>query len=130
MDKTVRRSEGEDKEMNFEHQEDQILVSDADGRVIAMANFPEVKPGVVNIIHTQVDESLRGRGIAGRLMEALVDQLREEGRKAILSCSYAIKWMSSHPDAQDVLENPEEEARRAGMVRGEACGIMPPGSRK
>ena len=32
--------------------------------------------------------SLRGRGVAGRLMEEAVSRLRAEGRKARATCSY------------------------------------------
>lgn len=109
--------------MKLEHSKNKILACRKDGQVVGMINFPEVRPGVVDITHTQVDESMRGRGLAGELMEAAVRQLREENRKAVLSCSYAVRWIAKHPEAEDILENPEEEKKRAQMIQGEACGI-------
>lgn len=71
--------------------------------MIAAVTFPNVKDHVVNIDHTYVDSSLRGQGIAGKLMEETVSQLRENDTKAILSCSYAVKWFEEHPEHSDVL---------------------------
>ena len=50
-------------------------------------------------------------------------QSRREGKKAILTCSYAIRWFRMHPEYQDLLEDPEEEAGKAQMLAGPACGI-------
>ena len=56
------------------------------------------------INHTFVDSSLRGMGMAGKLMEAAARQIRKEGKKAVLSCSYAIKWFDSHEEYKDILK--------------------------
>ena len=58
----------------------------------------------MEVTHTVVDESVRGRGIAGQLMKELVKELREDGRKAELSCSYAVRWFEKHPECSDVLQ--------------------------
>ena len=58
----------------------------------------------VNINHTFVDSSLRGMGMAGKLMEAAARQIQKEGKKAVLSCSYAIKWFDSHEEYKDILK--------------------------
>ena len=47
----------------------------------------------------------------------------QDGRKAVLSCSYAVKWFSKHPEYADVLEDPEAEAKRAEQMGGPACGL-------
>jgi len=52
-------------------------------------DHPEVRPGVVNLMHTEVDPSLGGQGIAGKITQAVADRLREKGLKAELSCSYS-----------------------------------------
>ena len=63
----------------------------------------EFAPGVVNIDHTFVDEALRGQGVAAQMMERIARSLRETGRKAIPTCSYAKKWFGQHPEYADVL---------------------------
>lgn len=109
--------------MKFEHSRNCIWLNNEKGDRIAEIDFPEIRPGTVNIVHTQVDQTLQGQGIAGQLMESLVKQLRTEHRKAELTCSYAVKWVSSHPEAEDILENPEEERKRAARMQGAACGL-------
>lgn len=41
------------------------------------------------IDHTEVDESLKGQGVGYKLVEAVVDYLRENNLKAIPLCSFA-----------------------------------------
>ena len=74
-----------------------------DGRTLAEVTFPEIAPGVVVVDHTWVDSSLWGQGTAGQLMQAVVDKLRADGRKAQATCSYARGWFAKHPEAADVL---------------------------
>ncbi len=74
-----------------------------DGTVLAEVTFPTVDDGVVDINHTFVDESLRGQGIAGKLLEQTAQELEETGRKARLSCSYAVHWFEKHPERADLV---------------------------
>ena len=110
-------------EYNFKIEDDRIWLEDDVGKRIALIEFPEFKPGVVNIVHTEVDPSLGGRGIAGELTKAAVEKLRVDGRKAVLSCSYAVKLFSKHPEYADVLDDPAAEAKRAEQMGGPACGL-------
>ncbi len=89
--------------MDFKRNEELIWLEDETGKTVAHVEFPEAGPGVVNVAHTVVDPSMGGRGIAGQLMEELVKDLRETGRKAELTCSYAVRWFGQHEECQDVL---------------------------
>ena len=80
-----------------------IRYTDAAGELLAEVTFPEVAPSVVEINHTFVDERLRGQGIAGKLLEQAVEELRETGRKARPTCSYAAGWFAKHPECSGVL---------------------------
>ncbi len=113
--------------MEFKENEKRIWLEDENGKVVALLDYPEVAPGVVNFAHTEVDPSLGGQGIAGKITEAAAQRLRREGLKAELSCSYSIRWFSKHPEYADVLVNPEEEAAKAAALAGPACGIKRPG---
>ena len=66
--------------------------------VLANVTFPTIEEGVVNVNHTFVHESQRGKKIAGKLMEELVKNLEKTNRKAILTCTYAISWFSKNPE--------------------------------
>lgn len=89
--------------MDFIHESNKIYLNDQNNHMIAVVTFPKVLDNVVNIDHTYVDNSLRGQGVAGKLMGETVAQLRESNLKAKLSCSYALKWFQEHPECSDVL---------------------------
>lgn len=90
--------------MDFTIQEDRIVHEDASGAVVAGVYFPSRGDGVVEITSTRVDASLAGQGVAGQLLTTLAETLRSDGRKAIPTCSYAVKWFSKHPEYEDLLQ--------------------------
>ena len=51
------------------------------------------------LVHTEVPESLGGRGIAGMLVQAAVDRASHEGLTVVPLCPFARKWLERHPDA-------------------------------
>lgn len=89
--------------MEFQTEAGRIWLADAQGKTIAEVLFPEEGAGRVNVTHTFVDDSLRGQGVAGKLMEALTAELRRQGKRAVLTCSYAAGWFEKHPENADVL---------------------------
>lgn len=111
--------------MNFKHNSEKIWLENEDGKTIAEIDFPETAPMTVTIWHTEVDESLRGQKVAGKLVQAAADQLRSEGRKAIVTCSYASRWFNHHPEYDDVLLDAAKEHERAKETVGNACGLKP-----
>ncbi|MFT8888508.1 MAG: GNAT family N-acetyltransferase [Ethanoligenens sp.] len=88
--------------MQLQSEENRVFVADGMEKVVAEVTFPAVGEGLVDINHTFVDESLRGQGVAGQMMQAVADQLRQQGKKAVLSCSYAVKWFEKHPEYADI----------------------------
>ncbi len=90
--------------MEFTKTPNRIYLNDENGKTIAEVTFPEVEKDVVNINHTFVDNSLRGQGIAGQLMKQTAEYLRQNNKKAVLSCSYAVKWFGEHTEFSDILK--------------------------
>lgn len=60
--------------------------------------------GDIVIDHTVVSESLQGQGLAGKLVERVVEQARQDRRKIVPQCSYAKKKLEETSDYQDVLK--------------------------
>lgn len=89
--------------MEFKHESNRIYMDNDQGATIAAVTFPDVKDHVVNINHTYVNDSLRGQGVAGKLMIEVAEQLRREGKKAILTCSYAVSWFNKNKEYDDIL---------------------------
>lgn len=90
--------------MDFIQEEHKIYLNDDQNHMLAVVTFPKYSEGVVTIDHTFVDPSLRGQGVAGKLMEAAVAYFRSANIKAKPTCSYAVKWFEEHPECADVLE--------------------------
>ncbi len=90
--------------IDFIKEANKIYLNDDNNQTIAVVAFPRISEGVVNIDHTFVDPSLRGQGVAGKLMEAAVAYFRANNLKVKPTCSYAVKWFSEHPECGDVLE--------------------------
>lgn len=89
--------------MNFLQTNEKIWIEDEQGNELACVDFPEVAQREVDVIHTYVSPALQGQGIAGKLMEALTDNLLKTGRKAELSCSYEIHWFEKHKEFENLL---------------------------
>lgn len=52
--------------------------------------------------HTLVPKAIGGRGVAARLVEAMVDDARAKGFKVKPVCSYVVAAFDRHPDWADV----------------------------
>jgi predicted GNAT family acetyltransferase len=89
--------------MPFEVEQNRIIYTE-DGRKLAEVTFPDTAEGMVDINHTFVDDELRGRGVAAGLMERVAAKLREDGKKARASCSYARGWFEKHTEYSDIIE--------------------------
>lgn len=59
--------------------------------------------GVLAITHTEVPPGLEGRGIAGALVQAVLDHAQAHGLKVLPLCSYARAYMRRHPETAPLL---------------------------
>jgi predicted GNAT family acetyltransferase len=85
--------------MDWKYEEGHIYSTDEKGEIIAEATFIPTGSGEVDINHTYVAPSLRGKGIAGDMMAVVAAYLRENKLKAKASCSYAIAWLMRNKDS-------------------------------
>jgi predicted GNAT family acetyltransferase len=53
--------------------------------------------------HTLVPRAFEGRGIAARLVDALIADAREQGFRVVPQCSYVAAQFRRHPDWADLL---------------------------
>ena len=60
-------------------------------------SFDSRQSDVIVFVHTEVPESLRGRGIAGALAAFGIDAARREGLRIIAECPVVRKYLQTHP---------------------------------
>lgn len=79
---------------NLSH--NKIFMNDSSGKIIAEVTFPNFDNNTIIIDHTFVDDSLRGQGIAAKLMLEVVKYAKSNNKKIKASCSYAVKWFEKN----------------------------------
>ena len=84
--------------MEFKQENGRIYAEDDNGRLIAEITFPESAPGTATIDHTFVSPALRGKGVAGELVQAALRQIAESGKQPAATCPYAAYWLKAHPE--------------------------------
>ena len=75
------------------------LVNDV---VMGEVDYPYINEDTVNIMHTFVDNSLRGQGIADKLMTEVFKYLSKNNVKVVCTCSYAASWLEKHPEYHEL----------------------------
>ncbi|MDE5869976.1 MAG: N-acetyltransferase [Muribaculaceae bacterium] len=83
--------------MEFKIEKDRIYAEDPSGKLLAEITFP-TKDSVSTIDHTFVSPSLRGQGIAGKLVKLAADKILSEGNQIAATCIYAVRWFERHPE--------------------------------
>jgi predicted GNAT family acetyltransferase len=69
---------------------------------IAFATYRR-EPGVLVIPYVESPPSLRGTGVAGRLMQGVLELARREGVKVSPLCPYAAAYIKRHPQYADLV---------------------------
>lgn len=73
---------------------------DVDG-ALAFAEY-RLAPGKVIITHTETPPALRGRGIASKLVQGALEQIRADGLKVVAGCGFVVDYLEKHPEFADV----------------------------
>jgi predicted GNAT family acetyltransferase len=89
--------------MEIKRGKGKFYIGDSETDFIAQITFKDGGNNIIVIDHTFVDPSLRGQGVAGKLMEKVVEMAREENLKCVPVCSYAVVAFKRHQEYQDVL---------------------------
>lgn len=71
-------------------------------QVVGVAEYAE-RGNVVVFPHTVVPPEFGGRGIAGMLARASLDDARERGLRVVPQCSFYADFIGKHPEYADLL---------------------------
>jgi len=96
--------------MNWIYEEERIYYEDESKNLMAEAILTATNNGEIDIEHIFVDSSLRGQGIAGKLMEVVAEYLRKKRLKTTATCSYANSWLiKNRASYEDIISLDENE---------------------
>ena len=73
--------------MELQFEPTRVYGLDGGGRLVAEITFPCTQPGIYTIDHTFVDPSLRGQGMADKLVRAALEQIRKNGGTPAATCT-------------------------------------------
>ena len=60
-------------------------------------------PGVITFVHTEVPAELGGRGVGSMLVRGALEDVRRQGLKVKVRCSFVRGFMAKHPEFNDLL---------------------------
>ena len=96
--------------MNWKYENGRIYGVDENNELMAETTFVFKENGEINIDHTYVNPVLRGKGMAGEMMEVVAKYLKENGLKSSATCSYANTWLRKHRESYpDIISEDLDE---------------------
>jgi predicted GNAT family acetyltransferase len=61
------------------------------------------RPDAIALIHTEVSQSLEGRGLGAELARRALDDLRARGLKIVPICPFVRAYIRRHPEYEDLV---------------------------
>lgn len=73
-----------------------------DGSLGAYAEY-DLTGDTIVFTHTVTTPSLRGRGLAGKVVRQALDDARADDRTVVARCWYVAQYIDQHPEYTDLL---------------------------
>lgn len=83
-------------DIQFSAGEQRALALDGERQIGFASYFENGKIRVLD--HTFVEPEYNGRGIAGQLVDRVIDEARQAGFKVLPQCPYAVARMDKYPE--------------------------------
>ncbi|MBO0476568.1 N-acetyltransferase [Vagococcus sp. DIV0080] len=77
-----------------------------EGKIVAEINWVFLEEKVIDVNRTFVDESQRGKGLAEKLVLAVIEIAKKEELKIVPSCSYVENYFNKHEELSSLLVTP------------------------
>lgn len=68
--------------------------------------YRRIPPRTLELVHTEVAQTLRGRGVGDALAEAAIAYARAEDLSVVASCPFVRRWLEKHPEHHDLVLKP------------------------
>jgi len=73
-----------------------------DGELVGIVRY-RIEPGVVVLVHTEVDEAVEGTGVGSQLVRVALDDLRVRGVGLVPVCPFVAAYLRRHPEYGDLV---------------------------
>jgi len=74
-----------------------------DGTLAGFAEY-RLAPDHITFVHTVIDDAFAGKGLAGVLVRAALDDVRTRALRVVPVCPYVKAWIERHPDYADLTK--------------------------
>jgi uncharacterized protein len=73
-----------------------------DGRVVGFSQYA-LTDDVITFLHTEVDQTVEGKGLGSRLAAGALDDVRRRGLNVVARCPFIAAYIKRHRDYADLL---------------------------
>ena len=85
------------------HDEQRRYEITVDGTVVGFVTYEE-EPGRVVLVHTEVDEARRVRGLASQLVQFALDDIRARDLRVVPVCPFVARFIERHAEYADLVD--------------------------
>jgi predicted GNAT family acetyltransferase len=75
---------------------------EVDGEVAGFLMYRR-EPGVLELVHTDVDPKWEGKGVGAALVKGALDDVRVRGLKVRPFCPFVAAYIRRHPEYDDIV---------------------------
>jgi predicted GNAT family acetyltransferase len=61
------------------------------------------QPGLITVLHTEVEPAYEGQGVGSRLVEGMLDDVRARGLRVLPICPFVRAYVRRHPEVRDLV---------------------------
>ena len=76
-----------------------------DGELAGYADY-HVQPGLVTVLHTEIDPAFEGRGVGSTLVARMLEDIRRRQAKVLAVCPFVRAYLQRHAEARDLVWKP------------------------
>lgn len=91
--------------------EEAFVYRGTDHQLLAELVFSQAEDDVVVAEGIFTDPSLRGQGIAGKLLDAFVSEMNQQGKKIKPSCPYIVNKFKDNPEKYDFINSEKNKLK-------------------
>jgi predicted GNAT family acetyltransferase len=62
-----------------------------------------VQPGLITLLHTEIDPAFEGRGVGSRFVAQVLDEVRARDLRVLPICPFVRAFLQRHPEYADLV---------------------------